>query len=388
MKLTWINFLHFYQPAAIDDEKVIEAAGKSYLRIIGALKRNKNIKFTFNISGCLLERLHSLGYSDLIGDIKNLIKEKRIELTGSSAFHFFLPLLPDEEINRQIQLNEEILRKYFGNDLELNGFFIPEAAYGKNVAKLIKNLGYRWLMLDEIAACGKLNAINYSHLYIDKNSGLSLCFRNRSYSNQYVPQIVLDFLKKDKNELLITATDAELYGLRHDDFSGNFEKSLKSSRLETKTVSEYLNGLSSKKNISPIPSSWGSTEKELKKGQPYRLWQDKNNKIQINLWKLAKLAVKAVNDYKNDENYSWARQHLDKGLASCTFWWASAQDFGMFGPISWSPDEIERGANELIRSVRALEDVKTRKIKIQAEKLYIDIKKMIWKKHWNYYWKK
>lgn len=388
MKLTWINFLHLYQPAAIEDEKVIEAAEKSYLRIIGALKRNKNIKFTLNISGCLLERLHKLGYSGLIEDIKNLIEEKRIELTGSSMHHFFLPLLPDEEIKRQISLNEKTLREYFGSDLGLNGFFIPEAAYGKNVAKLIKNFGYKWLMLDEIASCGKLNAIDYSNLYIDKSSGLNLCFRNRNYSNNYVPQIVLDFLKKDKNELMVTATDAELYGLRHDDFSANFEKSLKSSRLKTKTVSEYLNGLSCKKIISPIPSSWGTTEKELKKGQPYHLWQDKNNKIQTNLWKLAKLAINTVNDYKKDENYVWARQHLDKGLASCTFWWASAKDFGMFGPISWSPDEIERGANELIRSIRALEDVKTRKIKIQAEKLYIDIKKMIWKKHWNYYWKK
>ncbi|MFA7088380.1 MAG: hypothetical protein WC146_03505, partial [Patescibacteria group bacterium] len=75
-------------------------------------------------------------------------------------------------------------------------------------------------------------------------------------------------------------------------------------------------------------------------------------------------------------------------FASCTFWWASAKDFRLFGPISWSPDEIERGLNEFIRAVRALDNTTTKKIKIQSEKIYIALKKMVWTKHWNYYWKR
>ena len=106
------------------------------------------------------------------------------------------------------------------------------------------------------------------------------------------------------------------------------------------------------------------------------------------MWELANLAYKTADKYKEDKDYHWARWHLTRGLASCTFWWASAKDFRLFGPISWSPDEIERGANELIRSIRALDDTATRKTKIKAEKLYIKIKKMVWEKHWTYYWKK
>jgi len=75
-------------------------------------------------------------------------------------------------------------------------------------------------------------------------------------------------------------------------------------------------------------------------------------------------------------------------LASCTFWWASAHDFRLYGPLAWNPDEIEKGANELIRSVRALNDPRTRQAKIKAEKLYIKIKQLIWHKHWHYYWLK
>lgn len=388
MKLTWINFLHFYQPYSADNETIIEATEKSYKRIVGALTRNPRIKFTFNIAGCLLDRWQELGYGQLIGDIKRLIESGRIEITGSAAFHPFLPLLPESEISRQIRLNENILKKYFGGNVKLNGFFIPEAAYDKKLAKLIKKRGYDWLILDEISACGKINSVDCGKIYIDKYSKLRLCFRSRKFSRSYVPKTIMELIKEGENKTAITATDAELYGLRHNDISAALEKLLKRPEIAAETVSEYLGGLTAKEIIKPVPSSWESTEEELKREKPYHLWADKKNKIQVKLWRLANLAVKTVNKHKKDENYSWAREHLDKGLSSCTFWWASASDFRLFGPISWNPDEIERGVNELMRSVRALDDITTRATKIKAEKLYIKIKKMIWQKHWKYYWKK
>ncbi|MFH1661587.1 MAG: polysaccharide deacetylase family protein [Candidatus Falkowbacteria bacterium] len=398
-KVLWINFLHLYQPATVDNETVIEATEKSYTRIIRALIKNPDIKFTLNIAGCLVERWEKLGYEKLIKDIKKLIENNQVELTGSAAYHAFLPLLPKNEAERQIKLNEKILKKYFGENLKLNGFFIPEAAYSKDVAKIIKKLGYKWILLDEISLGEKNNEINYFTKYIDKNSGIFICFRSRDLSKSYVPQTIFDIIMpranvnknklepKIKNKIAITATDAELYGLRHNDISRTFEKLLEKDKIKTALISEHLNNLKRKKIIKPIASSWESTEEELKKNLPYHLWYNKKNKIQKNLWKLANFAIKSVCAHKDDENYQWARLHLDKGLSSCTFWWASAKDFRLFGSISWSPDEIERGTNELIRSIRAIENVTARKTKIKAEKLYIKIKTMVWQNHWKYYWK-
>lgn len=388
MKITWVNFLHFYQPPYADNETIIEATEQSYQRIVSALKRNPDIKFTFNITGCLLDKWNELGFTELINDIKQLVQTKQVELTGSAAFHPILPLLPKSEIEQQIKLNEKILKKYFGDNLKLNGFFIPEATYDKKLSKQIKKLGYQWTLLDEVTAFGKINGINSLTLYKDKNSGLKLCFRSRKLSKSYVPQTIFKLISKGENRLAITATDAELYGLRHNDVSAGFEKLLRQPKIATLTVSNFLNSLRESETIKPIASSWESTEEELERKQPYHLWYDKKNKIQKKLWQLANLAIKTVNKYKNDPNYKWARCHLNKGLSSCTFWWASARDFRLFGPISWSPDEIERGANELIRSIRSLDDTTTRATKIKAEKLYIKIKKMVWSRHWRYYWKK
>ena len=387
-KIIWVNFLHFYQPPTALNEIVIEATDKSYKRIISALKRNPKINFTLNITGCLLEKLADLGYSNLINDLKNLVSSGQIELTGSAAWHPLLALLPKQEIVRQIKINQKILQKYFGAKLKLKGFFIPEAAYGVKVAKIVKKLNYRWIMLDEISADIKSNQLDFSNLYIDKNSGLKILFRQRQDSKKYPPQTIFKLIEELKEKMVITATDAELYGLRHQDFSGTFEKLLKRPEIKTLTASEYLAGLSQSKKITLRASSWESTEKELKNNLPYFLWHNKKNKIQTMLWQLANLAISTVNKYPEDQNYSWARQHLDNGLASCTFWWASAHDFRLYGPISWNPDEIEKSANELIRSIRTLADPKTKQTKIKAEKLYIKIKQLIWHKHWNYHWGK
>jgi predicted glycosyl hydrolase (DUF1957 family) len=390
--MKWINLLHLYQPAHTDAHIIVEATEKSYKRLVKALLDHPKIKFTFNITGCLFKRWEILGYEKLIQDINTLIKRGQLELTGSAAYHPILPLVPKEEVKMQILENEEILRNHFGDDFKPKGFFLPELAYSQEVGKLIASLGYEWIILDEIAYCGKLNKVNYKKLYQDKASGLKIIFRNRKHSKSYVPDTIHKIIDSSKNGnngiVIITATDAELYGLRHEDFTGEFEKLLEANNFESQTISEFISEFEDIEKIKPLASNWESTEKELVEKKPYALWFEKENPIQQKLWELARLAINTIDKRKKDQAYYWARWHLVRGLTSCSFWWASAKDFRLFGPISWSPDEIERGVNELIRSIRALDDVTTRQTKMKAERLYIKIKQMVWEKHWTYYWKK
>lgn len=387
--MNWINFLHIYQPPTTDAHTIKEATESSYLRIIRALEEHPKTKFTINISGCLIPRWEELGYIDLIKRIERLIKKGQIELVGSAAYHPILPLIPIKEAKKQIKENEQILKKYFGKNIKLRGFFLPEMAYGEEVARLIKKLGYKWIIMDKISIAGSIKNIDFNSVYKDKNSGLDVVFRSEELSKSYVPDAILQLIKiGKKNQLIITATDGELYGLRHVDHTAEFEKLLKYNKLKTHTVSKFITGRKKRTAMILRPSSWESTEQELKKRQPYALWKNKKNKIQKKLWGLADFAYRTVENHSDDENYTWAKWHLSRGLSSCTFWWASARDFRLFGSISWGPDEIERGANELIRAIRTLEKETTRKTKIKAEKLYIKIKQMVWEKHWSYYWKK
>jgi len=385
--MRWINFLHLYQPANADAYHIKEATEKSYLRLVRALEEHPEIKFTLNISGCLFLRWEELEYDDLIARLKKLFEKGQIEITGTAAYHVFLPLVSDEEILAQIKENEQILQKFFGADFKPRGFFLPEMAYGANAAKIIKKCGYEWIILDEIAYNGKLNQVDFSKVYSDVNSGLKIIFRSRAFSSSYVPDNLLKFF--DGERLIITATDAELYGLRHEDPSAELEKVLKIKTFKTQLVSEFIALADAVIEIKPIACSWESKEEELKNNEPYILWQNKKNKIQTELWSFAEFTQKIIANNKNDDNYVWARWHLVRGLASCTFWWASGRDFSHnFGPNAWSPDDIERGLSEFVRAIRSLHDVTTRDTKIKAEKIYIKIKAMIWQHHWKNHWKK
>lgn len=383
--MTWINFLHLYQPANSPDYRIREATEMSYLRIVRALEEHENVKFTLNISGCLVARWREMGYEDLIRRIGALVKAGRIELVGSAAYHPLLPLIPADEVRRQIRENEEILRRNFGAALRLQGFFMPEMAYGAETAALVREAGYRWIILDEISKVGGKKGDDQKK-YIDQASGLEVVFRNREASRGYVPDYLLSGLDAGKAMgRYLTATDGELYGLRHIDHTAEFEKILERPEIAYQTVSEYLDGMQGVESVSLRPSSWESKEPELARGEPYKLWSGKGNKIHQELWRLARFAAETIEAQKDDANYQMARWHFVRGLASCTFWWASGHDFKLFSMKAWSPDEVENGLNDLVRSVRSLSRDSDKNKKLEVEKFNIKIRKMIWEKHWKKY---
>lgn len=387
--MLWINFIHFYQPANADKEKINEAITKSYERIIRGLEEQPNTKFTANITGCLLLRLdEDLKRHDIIIGLKKLIEKRQLEIVGSAAYHPILPLINETQARDQILENERILRKYFGEDLNLKGFFFPEMAYSATIAKIVKSLNYEWIILDEISANGKLNNLDTSKIYSDTNSDLSVIFRSRTLSQTFIPETILN-QNSESNSTLISATDAELYGLRHIDEPANFEKVLKSINnvsTKTQTISNYINSQPTRTSVNLVSSTWESTEEELKQNTPYFLWQNCGNGIQEKLWELASYAQILHYKYNNDENIWWSRWHLVRGLASCTFWWASRKNMNhVFGPIAWNPDQIELGTQELIRSIRDIEKSTNLEEKLKAENLFNELIKKIWEKHWKKY---
>ncbi|PLX22078.1 hypothetical protein C0584_00950 [Candidatus Parcubacteria bacterium] len=385
--MKWINFLHLYQPANTESFNISEANEKSYKRIFRALEENENIVFTFNVAGCLIMRWEEMAEFELIKRLVSLVKKGRVEITGTAMYHPILPLIPEEEVIRQIDENEEILKKHFGSDFKPKGFFLPEMAYSPEVAKIIYSKGYKWIIVDEIIHNGKLNQLDVTKVYEDKNSGLILVPRARTESNTYVPQKIAKLLKEGKTETIITASDAELYGLRHIDHTAEFEKLLRAGGFETQSISDFISEQKDIKKIDTVAGNWNASEEEIADGQPFYVWYNRKNKIQMKLWEMQRLVYKTVYEYQDDENFKWARWHLVRGLISCNYWWASEKDFQLFSGVTWNPDEIERGISDLTRAVRSISNEKTKNIKIKVEKMAGDVRFRVWQRHWKTHWK-
>lgn len=389
-KIRWVNFLHMYQPPNINEDTIDAVVQNSYSFINKILKENKRAKITLNVNASLLEHLDQTSHGDLIKDINSLAVKNKIELVLSAAYHPVLPLIPVDEARRQIKLSFDISKKFFPK-IKIRGFFFPEMVYDKRVVGFLKNKGIKWILLDELAYNGKFNSVDYGKKYIDKNSGLQIVFRNREYSKNYPPRTVIDLINSDFSGVVLSGTDAELYGDRHIDYTGDFYNAVNNKKIECITVSEFLSKLKGRVVVSPGITSWDTEEKEFIKKQSLYLWNNPKNKIHSKLWELTNLSLKLIEKSsfvggRRDKNYKWARYHLDRGLSSCAYWWASEKNFNMWDNPAWHPDQIMSGVDFLIKSIRSLGSISVDE-KLKAEKLYRKIEELVWGKHWKKYYK-
>jgi len=429
--MLWANFLHIYQPP--DQKRFIMDAvvGEAYRPIISILGENPSARITMSIVGCLLVKLDTEGYRDVIDGFRQLVERGQIELTAGTMFHPFLPRLPESEIIRQINLNKDIQHFYFGSAYKPTGFYSPEAGYSRRVAQIAHSLGYKWTIVDEIAYTGRLSRrgynfrhtpgfysggldlrrivgevtggdeergliskkrqnlfVNYTKLYFVKGlHGFLVHFRERVISDALASgQITsaeqfLAVLKPEmkKKRYLLTGTDGEAYGHHQKGLDHVLGQLYWRKALPTITISELPKHFPVVGEVEPIPSTWGTSEEEIGARNYYARWHHIDNEIHDKQWALTDLAIHAVTGTGRRRNKvsEETRRMLDEALYSCHYWWASARPW-------WSIELIERGARALadvvaktegfkggIREVERKKGVSGRAVK--ALRLYQDI---------------
>src|SRR3989344_2743057 len=341
----WANFLHIYQPPTQKEIWVRRITKESYQKIFSGLLKIPKCRITLNINSVLCELLEKWGGESLIRDIRELLKRGNLELTGSAKYHAFLPLLPEDEIRRQITLNEEDLKKNFGDYWKKSGFFSPEMAYSYKVAKVAKEVSYKWITVDEI---GFPKDIKYRAEKIYQIKGLddfSVFFRERNLSFIVLsaqigtmPAIV-HYLgdRLNKNEYAVTAMDGETFGHHRPGMEQFLFDLLSDEKINTVAISDLYELFKEREVIEPQPSTWAVTEDDMKRGEPYARWSRSDNEIQKYQWELTNLAVDISGRTPDNEAI---RSALDKAIHSDQYWWASARPW-------WSLEMIERGAHEL-----------------------------------------
>lgn len=371
MTTFWAPLLHIYQPPT-QEFKVLKSIDKEcYKPLFCLLDEYDDVRFCLNISGVLIELLYEFDLSDTMDLLKNLVSESKIEIVGTAKYHPILPLIPEKEVQYQIQMNEEINRREFGR-WERKGFFPPEMAISGSVAKFIRQLGYKWVIMSGIA-CPE--AWSYDKIYTSPN-GLQLFFRDDILSNKisfknisakefvdsikeiFQPKEVLN-TKSSKDRYIITAMDGETFGHHISHYEKTFLKKVldqinNEDNIQTIFISELDQHfpLSSKKII-PLESSWSTTFEDIKAGIPYPLWKHPENNIHKYYWKLMKSLNNLMNladnldikkDWEVENYYNTARYFYNRGIYSCPTWWANPQNG------TWSPNLIYKGIELLLRA--------------------------------------
>ncbi|MFS8130661.1 MAG: hypothetical protein ACMG57_01650 [Candidatus Dojkabacteria bacterium] len=367
-----VYLFHIYQPHWQTVEVLEENYNKFYLPLLQILETHPNYKITLNLTASLTEQLANQNKTEFFDKLKLLVKKGQVELVGSAAYHPVLPLIPEEEVIRQIKLNDEINSKYLGDAWTRKGFFLPELAYSPEVSKTIKDLGFEWLTIDQTSI---EEEIDWESTYIDASSGIKLLVNNKIFYSKEERKF-----SKYQYTVLINDGEGQVNKEANEiDWNMYLKETEPNTQYVYLTASEYLKEVGGKSvELNLVKSNWQQTEDEKKISSYYHLWENDSEPIHKLLWEFLFETMKIVKKNESDVNFEMSRRELDKALASCTWWWVDGRIYG------YNPTAIEMGAYAMINAVRSLkhEDKETR---IKMEKMYSDLIFEVWKRHWQNY---
>jgi hypothetical protein len=347
----WANFLHIYQPTDQSEEILERVVNESYRRVFNGFLKIKNLKINLNINGALTELLVKRGYTDVIKAIYQLAKSKRLEFTESAKYHPFLPFLTNKEIERQIRENNKINKKYFGSFYQPQCFFPPELAFTPKIGKIVAKLGYKILILDEIAYPGESSFIK-EKIFKLKGENLILAFRERRVSNCLMSALIKDekefkeILGEDlKKEIyLLTGIDGETFGHHRPGLEKSLFKIVSSREPKQIFLSEIPKYIKMDGEILPRASTWASSLDDIQKGLQFYSWRNPKNKIHKLQWQFLNYLRSLIRKRRVSKKII---QKYDEALASDQFFWASAEPW-------WSIEMIEKGAFKMLKVLKSI----------------------------------
>jgi len=369
----WSNFLHVYQPPTQTEAIVRKVTDEGYRTLVRTLREAPGSRITLNISGVLTEQLARYGLDDVIRGLRELAERGQVEFTGSAMYHPILPLIPREEVIRQIKLNTDVNHHYFGEIYKPVGFFPPEMCYSHEVAQTVAELGFRWIIVDEVSFNGKIGSVKYDRLY--KVEGLGdffVFFKERPFSAGITygvypsadPFLAALSGRLEGHSYLLTGTDGEVYGHHRPGQEKLLSEIFVRGIPRTCTISGLIRHFAEVNTASPLPSSWSTWEDEMAQGIPYPQWQYPGHCLHKLQWQLTDFVLQTVKEAPpGAPRFSEARGLLDQGLHSCQYWWASCRPW-------WSVEMIEWGAQKLYQAVEVLGDAIDRQRTAEASRLF------------------
>ncbi len=134
------------QYAEIPVSEIPKVVKHSYLPVISTLLEMPKVEVVLNFTGVTLEILNN-EYPEIIDLLKLGVDEGKFELTGCGYSHPIFPLLPIEDMKKQIEFNQKVLLKVM--NYKPKGFWLPELAYDPLLPAILKTYDFSYVFIDE-----------------------------------------------------------------------------------------------------------------------------------------------------------------------------------------------------------------------------------------------
>lgn len=285
---------HNHQPVGNFDFVFESTYQKAYKPFLDMLEKYKDIKFNFHYTGSLLSWIEK-NHSEHIEKLKNLAKEKRIEIQSGGFYEPIMPSIPDKDKDIQIKkLNNYIKDKF---KVKAKGAWIAERVWEPTLVKNLAKNGIEYIMIDDsqFLTTG-IDTKNIYGYFITDNENYKLNifpisqelrylipFREAEKSIEYLKSIATE----EGDRVVVLHDDGEKYGdwpgtqkwVYEDKWLENFFEALSKEKdiIKTTTYSEYI------KKYPPISKIYipnGSYEEMLTWVLPAKVQDEFHSKLE------------------------------------------------------------------------------------------------------------
>jgi hypothetical protein len=362
--------LDFFQPSA-QGLVIDEVSNECYLPLIDLFNSDLAPRFTVSLANSFAGMLAENGKDDLIKGLGHALDDRKIELVHTGAFHSIFPLIPIQEVRRQIELDIRYKSEHFGLET-LGGIVPPELCYADELVSLYRDMGFSWTIIDDRVM--EMNGVRVPDNEIFHVSQFAVLMRSSFWSDrlrrpsengtypsgrEFVRQLEREVAGRNQDCYKIIALSAETFGhhvkyyeetlLRNMLFeiekSNTVRLCLVSDLLKTDTLVLTEKSKEKDRTFSFFPpTSWATQPENYQRGDWYPHWKSRGNPIHEKLWELTNLIFDACRDinFQNDA-HSDLRSLLDRAFYSTQYFWASIW--------FWNPEQIYDGIDLQMRAL-------------------------------------
>lgn len=287
--------LNFHQPSGNLDELLNQGSWEPR-EILMAMDRMPRALWDYediarvhlSLSGSLLETLASPGFQQRVygtvkvGELLWFYQNTKIfEVTGTGYYHPVFPLIPQADWEAQLGRWLDIGRHVFWR-WGFPGFWPPEMGFCMEMIPILRQMGYRYVMVDELHVEAKTkmswSELRYRpHLARYGGSEIVVVVRDRDLSNAQESGEEPDWFINEVNErtkfcdfppLVLTATDGDNGGWFRNTSENNFwyafyrpllEKVRRGqSKVRPIFINEYLDRFGAHGEVHVHPGAWNT----------------------------------------------------------------------------------------------------------------------------------
>jgi len=286
-RIRYYSFFDIGDPQYFNDpinkkilDRVVNKCYKPALEMLLEAINKYDLKFSFSITGTLIEQLE-LWHPEILELWKNLIDTGNVEIVSEPYYHSIAYLLDKEEFIEQIKLHRKKIREIFG--IKTRSFRNFELTYNNDIGKIAYDLGFSVVLTEGTEKILEWRSPNY--VYKAKDINLRLLLRNYRLSDDIAFRFANPYwegypLTADKYYSWLKATPGEIINIFMDFetigehlwpetgifefFKKLFEYIGKFEDFKTYTVSEAALNFEPKGELD-IPNliSWADIERDL-----------------------------------------------------------------------------------------------------------------------------